>query len=194
MMPGGRGGPRIDRQAAGFPERVATPRLRLRRWREEELGAYEAIWAEADVWAALRPGQPPSPRAAAAASFERKLEHWERHGFGPWAAVREGTGEIIGWIGAWHPELIPELAAEIEIAWTLRSDFWGQGLAIEGALAAVETASTHLDPQRLISLIHPANHNSIGVASRLGMRAAGSVAHPDLDAELRIYELRRRAP
>lgn len=193
-MPAGREGPKIDRRAAGFPESVATPRLRLRRWREDDVDAYEAIWADAGVWAALRPGQPPSARAAAAASFGRKLDHWERHGFGPWAAVREGTDEIVGWVGPRHPELIPELASEIEIAWTLRSGFWGQGLAIEGALAAVEAASTHLDPQRLISLIHPANHNSIGVASRLGMRAAGSVAHPDLDAELRIYERRRRAP
>lgn len=177
---------------ASFPESVETARLQLRRWRADDLGDYEAIWADPDVRAALRPGEPPSP-GGAAASLERKLDHWERHGFGPWAAIPLGTDEIVGWVGAWHPEFIPELAADIEIAWTLRSAFWGRGLATEGALAAVEAASTHLAPPRLISIIHPANHNSIGVASRLGMRAAGSVVLPDLDEELRVYERRRRA-
>jgi RimJ/RimL family protein N-acetyltransferase len=172
---------------------VATPRLRLRRWREDDLGAYEAIWADPDVWSALRPGYPPDPAATAAVSFERQLDHWDRHGFGLWAAISRVGDEIAGWIGAWHPELIPELAAEVEIAWTLRRRFWGHGLATEGALTAAEIASVHLDPPRLISLIHPANHNSIGVASRLGMRAAGSVLHPDLDEELSVYERRLRS-
>jgi RimJ/RimL family protein N-acetyltransferase len=172
---------------------VETPRLRLRRWREDDLGAYEAIWADPDVRSALRPGHPPDSATTPASSLERQLGHWDRHGFGLWAALPRDGDEIAGWIGAWHPELIPELAAEIEIAWTLRRRFWGHGLATEGALAAVEIASAHLDPSRLISLIHPTNHNSIGVASRLGMRVAGSVVHPVLDDELRIYERRLRA-
>jgi RimJ/RimL family protein N-acetyltransferase len=183
---------RADRPAGGFPERVTTARLQLRRWREGDLEAYEAIWADPGVAAALRPGRPLDPATEAAASLERKLVHWERHGFGPWAAITREGDEIVGWIGAWHPSFVPELATEIEIAWTLRGEFWGWGLATEGALAAVEAASAHLDPPRLISLIHPANHNSIGVAGRLGMRAAGSVVHPDLDEELLVYE--RRLP
>jgi RimJ/RimL family protein N-acetyltransferase len=142
------------------------------------------------VWSALRPGDAPDSAATAAASFERQLDHWDRHGFGLWAAIPRDGDEIAGWIGAWHPELVPELAFEIEIVWTLRRRFWGRGLATEGALAAVEAASTHLDPPRLISLIHPSNHNSLGVAGRLGMRAAGSVVHPALDEELWVYERR----
>jgi RimJ/RimL family protein N-acetyltransferase len=189
MKPSGQGAYKPN---LSFPESVQTDRLVLRRWRAEDLAAYERIWADPAVGTALRPGQPPDPEAGNAASLKRKLEHWQRHGFGPWAAVLRDADEIIGWVGATHPERIPELAAEIEIAWTLREAFWGRGLATEGALAAVDVAFSHLAPPRVISLIHPANHNSIGVAARLGMRAAGTVVDPECDLELRIYERPRK--
>jgi RimJ/RimL family protein N-acetyltransferase len=80
------------------------------------------------------------------------------------------------------------VAADIEIGWTLRSPFWGRGLATEGARAALEAASVHLEPPRVISIINPRNHRSIAVARRLGMRDSRSVEHPALGVELRVYE------
>jgi RimJ/RimL family protein N-acetyltransferase len=171
-----------------FPERVETERLILRRWRPGDLDAYLAIWADPAVRGQLWPGKPPDPEHLAS-RFQHQLDHWRQHGFGLWHAIQRATDESAGWIGAWYPDFIPELVGEIEIGWALRRPFWGHGLATEGARAAADSAATHLNPPRLISIINPANTRSISVASRLGMGRARAVRHPQLDIELDVYEL-----
>jgi RimJ/RimL family protein N-acetyltransferase len=141
------------------------------------------------VWEVFRVSEDEDAEAAALESFGRQLHNWEMHGFGPWAAV-DRDGEILGSIGASHPTFVPEVATEIEIGWLLRSDTWGRGLATEGARAAIDAASAHLAPERLISLIAPTNARSIAVAERLGMRPAETVVYPEIGAELQVYELR----
>ena len=173
-----------------FPETVDTERLHLRRWRPDDREAHAAIWADPDVWESLYAGAPGDPAEVAAESFDRHLRHWEEHGWGTWAAIDPASGELAGWLGASHPTFIPDVAHEIEVGWTLRRNLWGRGLATEGAKAAVEAASTHLAPPRLISLILPTNPRSIAVAERLGMTPADEVTHPELRLKLRVYELK----
>jgi hypothetical protein len=82
-----------------FPERVVTERLVLRRWREDDRAAFQRLWADQDVWRALRPGAP-FDHAYGAQRLAHHLDHWARHGFGlcrlaPAAAhhgVRDGSG------------------------------------------------------------------------------------------------------
>jgi RimJ/RimL family protein N-acetyltransferase len=121
--------------------------------------------------------------------LERHLNHWEEHGFGLWAVTKRDEEQVIGWIGASHPTFVPELAERVEIGWTLRPAHWGIGLATEGAAAAVDAAFASLDVDDVISLIHPANDRSIGVATRLGMHHAGDAVPPDFGEELRVYAL-----
>jgi RimJ/RimL family protein N-acetyltransferase len=176
--------------ARGFPERLDTPRLVLRRWREDDGDAMEVIYGDRCVWAGLRPAQPFDP-AFGRLRLEHHLGHWERYGFGVWAAEERQAGEVIGWIGPSHPLFVPELATQVEIGWTLRRPFWGRGLAGEGAAAAVTAAFEHLDVDQLISLVHPANERSVAVARRLGMRRKRRVRHPGIGLELEVYALSR---
>jgi RimJ/RimL family protein N-acetyltransferase len=176
--------------ARGFPERLQTRRLVLRRWREDDRDAMEAIWSDRCVWAALRPGLPFEP-GFGRLRVDHHLDHWERHGFGVWAAEDRRSGEVAGWVGPSHPVFVPELAAQVEIGWTLRRPFWGRGLASEGGAAAVAAAFEHLDVGELISLVHPANGRSVAVTQRLGMRRARSVRHPGIGLQLDVYALSR---
>jgi len=175
-----------------FPERVETERLILRRWTPADGPAMKAIWAERDIWRAIRPDIPFDPNQWRD-MLDRQLEHWKRHGFGLWAAAARASGEIIGWIGPSHPAFIRKLADQIEIGWTLRPPFWGRGLATEGAAVAVDAAFAHLEADSLISLIHHTNERSIAVATRLGMRHSRDVLHPELGEDLRVYALSRSA-
>jgi RimJ/RimL family protein N-acetyltransferase len=50
----------------------------------------------------------------------------------------------------------------------LRRESWGQGLATEGARAALVYAFTEMHQSRIISMIRPANTASIRVAEKLG--------------------------
>jgi RimJ/RimL family protein N-acetyltransferase len=179
-----------------YPERVETPRLLLRRWRPGDAPAMAAIWADPDVRLALSPSDD-EPSGLPAATLARQLGHWERHGFGLWAALPRGHGdastpadEPIGWIGAWYPDFVPELLGEIEIAWTLRRPWWGRGLAAEGARAAAAVVFEHRRPPRVISLIAPGNDRSTRVAQRIGMRRQGD-ALTDRGMTLGVYSLAR---
>ncbi len=84
--------------------------------------------------------------------------------------------------------MAPALDGEIEIGWTLRRPFWGRGLATEAASAAVATAFERLSPNRLISLIAPANERSAAVAGRLGM-SQESETLSRVGLPLRVFEL-----
>jgi RimJ/RimL family protein N-acetyltransferase len=173
-----------------YPELVRTPRLRLRRIHDEDAQLVETIWSDPHVWRALRPGQP-FDRDHGLLRLAHHAHHWREHGFGLWLVEFPPGGEVIGWIGAAHPTFIPRLAAEVEIGWTLRRAWWGQGLASEGAAAAVEAAFKHLAVPLVISLIDRGNSRSAAVAERLGMRHADDVHHPGIGEEVRVYELRR---
>jgi RimJ/RimL family protein N-acetyltransferase len=172
----------------GFPERVETPRLVLRRWAEEDREALAAIWSDPDVWRSLRPGVPFQPRVGEE-RLHHHIRHWDVHGFGLWALVERASGEVAGWAGASHPSFVPEVAEEVEIGWTLRRPFWGRGLATEAASEAVEASFAHLDRDTLISLIDPGNERSIAVARRLGMTEGRTVGTAGLT--LRVYSISR---
>jgi RimJ/RimL family protein N-acetyltransferase len=161
----------------------------LKRLRRDDEDAFLAIWADPDVWDALRPGTPFDPEHAAG-RFQHHRQHWKQHGFGLWLICDRDTGDTAGWVGPSHPDYVPQLAGEIEIAWSLRRPFWGLGVATEGAEAAVSAALEHLRLERLISLIDPENMRSVAVAKRLGMRDLGSVPHGELDLQLRLYVLK----
>jgi RimJ/RimL family protein N-acetyltransferase len=169
-----------------FPARVETERLLLRRWTERDRGAWLGVWGDPGVWASLRPGLRPDPRHALA-RFEHHLRHWDEHGFGLWAAEESASGVVAGWVGASHPDFVPELAHEVEIGWALRRPFHGRGLATEGARAAVAAAVAELAPERLVSLVAPDHRRSIAVAERIGMREQGRVRHTDGGFDLCVY-------
>ncbi len=173
-----------------YPERVETDRLLLRRWVPADASAMEAVWREPEVWRSLQPNRSFDP-SQWRAMLDRHLRHWEVNGFGLWAVTTHDDPQPAGWIGASHPTFVPELAGEVEIGWTLRPSLWGMGLATEGAVAAIDAAFTHLDRDRVISLIHPANDRSRAVAIRLGMDREGEATPPDLGEPLDVYALSR---
>jgi RimJ/RimL family protein N-acetyltransferase len=169
-----------------YPEIVNTPRLALRRLRFGDEQAFVTIWSDPDVWNALRPGRRFDPEHGPR-RFQHHLQHWEKHGFGVWLIEDPAAGDVAGWVGSSHPDFVPRLADEVEIAWSLRRQWRGKGIATEGARAALSAALEHLRPARLISLIDQNNHKSAAVAKRLGMRAGELVEHDELDLQLRVY-------
>lgn len=86
---------------------------------------------------------------------------------GLWATIHKDTGEFIGRCG-----LLPWTIngrAEVEVAYLLAKEYWGQGLATEAAQAIVDYAFDRLHLTRLICMIYAENQASIAVATRIGM-------------------------
>jgi RimJ/RimL family protein N-acetyltransferase len=165
-------------------------RLILRRWAPGDRHSMVALWRDPAVWRALRPGVPFDPHHGES-DFARQLSHWDEHGFGLWAISERRGGQTIGWIGPTHPVFIPELAREVELGWTLRRGFWGQGLATEGAKAALDAIFSHGPWRYVISIIHPQNQRSAGVAKRMGMKHQHDVLDPTIEQHVGVWKLRR---
>ena len=86
---------------------------------------------------------------------------------GLWATIHKETDRFIGRCGL-LPWTIDE-RQEVEVAYLLDRDYWGQGLGTEAAQAIVHYGFEQLQLSRLICLIDGENQASIKVAMKIGM-------------------------
>lgn len=77
---------------------LETARLRLRRWRDDDLDAYALICADPEVMRYLSGGRPLT-RAQSREQMRGFMEHWDRHGFGPWAVDHQADDRFLGFVG-----------------------------------------------------------------------------------------------
>jgi RimJ/RimL family protein N-acetyltransferase len=171
---------------------LRTARLLLRPWRPEDEAPMLAINRDPEVRRHLNR---PVTDAALAAFHPYLVEHWEAHGFGPFAVeTAEGCDEIapgtfVGFAGVAYPTYLPALAERPEIGWRLARAAWGKGLATEAALAARDHAFATLGLPELIAIVHPENARSRRVASKLGMAIASHVHNPLLGRFVDVWAL-----
>lgn len=142
---------------------LETERIRLRLYRQDDLDDLARINADPEVMKYIGNGQPLS-RSDVWRSMALQLGHWQLRGFGMWAVELKETSRLIGRIGLYFPEGWPGL----EIGWLLGRAYWGQGLAVEGARAAIDFAFREVRTDHVISIIHPSNRDSIRVAEKIG--------------------------
>ena len=147
----------------------STPRLNLRRFTPDDFTTLCSLFSDCAV---TRYYHVNLATAAAVEEYARmwlarRLQAYADHGHALWAAELKREGAFVGAIGL--TEQTVEGRGETEIGYHLKSKYWGQGLATEAAIACREYGFTRLPRTRLISLIDPANHPSMAVASRVGM-------------------------
>ncbi|MGD0877974.1 MAG: GNAT family N-acetyltransferase [Anaerolineales bacterium] len=103
---------------------------------------------------------------------KKELE-WHMNGhpsnpeFGLWSTIHKETSKFIGRCG-----LLPwtiDGQAEVEMAYTIARDFWGQGFCTEAAQAIAQHGFKTLKLTRLICMIEPENKASLKVALNIGM-------------------------
>lgn len=145
---------------------LETARLVLRPFREEDRDAFAAINGDPRVndWLGG-----PIDRAASDAVIDRINAHIAEHGFGFWAAELKAERRLIGMIGIRRmPEDVPPAPA-IEAGWRLAPGVWGQGLAAEGARAALDWGFSRLPDDEIIAITAAGNLRSQAVMRRIGM-------------------------
>jgi [ribosomal protein S5]-alanine N-acetyltransferase len=97
----------------------------------------------------------------------RNRQRYAKDGHGLWAMILKTSGELIGDCGLVVQEI--DGANEIEVAYHVRRDQWGQGLATEAARACRDYGFANLPVNRLVSMIRPENFSSRRVAEKNGM-------------------------
>jgi RimJ/RimL family protein N-acetyltransferase len=160
-------------------EALTTDRLQLRRWRETDRIPFQAINADPRVMEFM-PG-PLSPQQSDDL-IARIGRHFDRHGFGLYAAELLETEVLIGFIGLNIPSYDAPFMPAVEIGWRLAADHWGRGLATEGARTVVDHAFDTLQLSSLVSFTVPDNLRSRRVMEKLGMThdPADDFDHPGL--------------
>jgi RimJ/RimL family protein N-acetyltransferase len=167
---------------------LTTPRLLLRPWRDDDLDAFAAMFDDPAVMEFLMPARgrmsacADADRAAIEAIVGRVRAHFDRHGFGWWAAELRETGAFIGFIGLSYIAFEAHFTPAVEIGWRLASAYWGQGYAAEGARAALAAAFTQLSLAEIVAITVPANMRSRRLMERIGMThdPADDFDHPRL--------------
>jgi RimJ/RimL family protein N-acetyltransferase len=169
---------------------LETPRLILRHQVIEDLDDLWALYCNPNITKYI----PDAPRTREEAQEE--LE-WHMHGhpkhpeLGLWATIDKETGKFIGRCG-----LLPwtiEAQYDVEVAYTIAEEYWGQGLGTEAAQAILKFGFDQLHLTRMICLIDPENIPSQRVAEKMGMTWEKTVAGYEGDnIPFYIYSITRK--
>ena len=176
--------------------KIETARLFLRRWRDADREPFARMNADPAVMEHFPKRLFPDESDQLIQNIEK---HFERHGFGLWAAELRATGEFIGFVGLSVPRFVTAFTPCVEIGWRIDAAHWGTGLATEGARAVVRHGFDVLRLDEIVSFTVPENLRSRRVMEKLGMThdPRDDFDHPNL-AEghpLRrhvLYRLRRQ--
>ncbi|TWT02917.1 GNAT family N-acetyltransferase [Reyranella sp. CPCC 100927] len=158
---------------------LATERLRLRAWTEDDLAPFAALNADPRVMAHFPKCL---DRAESDAMVARIHAHLARHGFGWWAVEVPAVARFIGFVGLSVPSFQAPFTPCVEIGWRLAAEHWGRGYATEAARAALAFGFNDVGLEEIVSFTAPANLPSRAVMERLGMtrKPADDFEHPNL--------------
>jgi RimJ/RimL family protein N-acetyltransferase len=145
---------------------LRTPRLLLREWRAEDREPFAALNADPRVMEHL---PAPLSRRQSDALARRSVQHFELHGFGPWAVEVPGVAPFVGFVGLVVPAFEAHFTPCVELGWRLAAGHWGHGYATEAALASARHAFDVVGLERLVSFTTPQNVRSQAVMQRIGM-------------------------
>ena len=144
---------------------LKSARLTLRRWRETDRETFAALNADPEVTWELGG---PLDRSQSDAKFDRYVATFEQHGYCRWA-IEDLQQHFLGYAGVMPSPSGHSLGPHAEIGWRLAAPYWNQGLATEGARAALRFGFDELGHREIIAYTAVANIRSRRVMEKLGM-------------------------
>lgn len=166
---------------------IETDRLLLHPWREADRRELERLWSDPVV----KGGRNLTPERIGAISDD-SLRQWRVNGFGPWAAVDRISGRWIGKIGLDELTDWPDVH-KVEVGFELHAEWWGQGLATEGARAALAFGFEEHCLERIISVTAASNLPARRVMEKAGLRYEGTRHWKSPDVPVVWYAIERNA-
>ena len=148
-------------------EQVETARLVFVPWSDAYFDEFARICADGAVMRFISRGRPLSRREVESITH-RTHAMWTQHGFGPWAAIEKASGRWVGRIGL---NLLEEWPGpdRWEVGYELAPEFWGRGLATEGARRAIRFGWEETPLERIISVTVPEHAASRRVMEKCGL-------------------------
>jgi len=148
-----------------------TARLVLRPLTMDDVEFMVGMWSDPGVNQFIGGAKTP---AETRQKIEDCIQHQQRYAFARWAVTLKTNLELIGLCGPMF-RLIDN-RHEVELGYAFPRKHWGSGYATEAARAALEHCRQALGHQRVVAIIHPDNHASIRVITKIGMHFERSIA------------------
>ena len=159
-------------------EAVRTPRLTGARPVFRDADELHPVLADERVAEWLSPGAGGWTLSQVRALLVKDVDHWKRHGWGPWVVRDAASGAALGRVGLKRTTV--DGAEEVEVAWLIAADRWGEGLATEMAAEAVRAAFEELALPDLVAFTLTGNAASRRVMERLGFAFERDIEHAGL--------------
>lgn len=143
---------------------IESERMRFRKITEEDLDDLAALYADPDVMRYYPRTRSKEETRESIKTYQKK---YQTEQVGLMAAIHKRENKFIGRCGI----MLQEIDGEIfpEVGYMLDKFFWRGGLGTEAAIAFRDYGFKELDYPKMISIIHPLNLASQGVAKNMGM-------------------------
>lgn len=177
-----------------------TSRLRLREWRDIDRAPFAEMNRDPLVMRYF-PGL--MERRASDAFVDRLQELHQCLGYTLWVVEvidsERGTTPFAGFTGLMPPTFDPPFEhcePVAEVGWRLLPQWWGLGIATEGARASIAHGFDVVRLPEILSFTVVTNTRSRAVMERIGMHLAGEFDHPRAqpDANWKRHALYRMNP
>jgi RimJ/RimL family protein N-acetyltransferase len=174
-----------------------TERLLLRRFTAADAGPLAALYGDPRVMRFITPRPPTLAEVESQILPGYLVEYRElAEGLGSFAAVERETGQVAGRFSL-KPAKSYGLTGGTELGFRLYPEFWGRGLATEGARALVGLAFGRLRLDRVVATTMADNTGSWRVLEKCGLRRVrtfyyeGADLMPGAEHGDFVYELTR---
>jgi RimJ/RimL family protein N-acetyltransferase len=161
---------------------IETPRLILRHWLESDTEPFIKLNQDKEV----RRYFPNTLTVEETITAIEKIKHnFATRGFSWYAVELKENHKFIGFIGLEVPSFEACFTPCIEIGWRLAREYWGQGLAVEGAQKCLEIGFNEHNFKEIVAFTPKINTPSQRVMQKLGMsyNPADDFYHPKLPKE-----------
>lgn len=168
-------------------EELRTERLRLRRYRKDD---FESAYRLTNDPRVMRYYPATYDRDRVARMIDNILRSYDEIGYSVLVVERLSDGAYLGQIGLLHWDDV-DAREDVEVAYMLAAEAWGQGFATEAARACRDWAFEHLGVDRVVSFIALANEPSMRVAERNGMTRIKRLDNSRLGIPIYVYAIER---
>ena len=162
----------------GSPFSLVTERLLLRQMSSADLPFVTYMLGHPEIMR-FYPKTQQKPEEVAAAWIERQVVRYEKWGYGLWLVELKESGEPVGQVGLTIQ--IVDGVDETEVGYLIDNRHWRKNFAFEAASACRDYAFDALNCPYVISLVHPVNMPSRGVARKMGMTEWKRADHANLE-------------
>ncbi len=165
---------------------LESERIRFRKITPEDIDHLSALYADPDV---MRYYPRTRTREETVEAIKNYQEKYVSEGVCLMAAIHKRENKFIGRCGIMLQEIDGEVIPEV--GYMLDKFYWRGGLGSEAGIAFRDYGFRELKYPKIISIIHPNNLASQGVAKNMGMTYERNAIYDAVDCQ--IYSITREA-